>query len=205
MSLIERLRHDRHDPLRKEAADEIERLTAELKECQNQYLGLASMYEAMQKERDELKAELAEANARINVWIDAADEKNRKIVALNEELKEAEREQGFCFACNTELNKAQSEPVAWMRPSEEGYDSAFRDHSTVMLCTGNDWGGWIPLYAHPAPADKDAERYRSLRNYQHDIPGYVLSAVEEGGEAMDEVIDEWMESLALKAAMKEGK
>jgi hypothetical protein len=33
-----------------------------------------------------------------------------------------------------------------MRPSEEGYDSAFRDHSTVMVCTGNPWTGWIPLY-----------------------------------------------------------
>ena len=42
-----------------------------------------------------------------------------------------------------------NEPVAWMRPSEEGYDSAFRDHSTVKFCTGNDWDGWIPLYTHP--------------------------------------------------------
>ena len=41
------------------------------------------------------------------------------------------------------------EPVAWYRPSEEGYDSAFRDHATVVGCTGNKWEGWIPLYAHP--------------------------------------------------------
>ena len=25
---------------------------------------------------------------------------------------------------------AQQEPVAWMRPDDEGYDSHFRDHST---------------------------------------------------------------------------
>jgi len=41
------------------------------------------------------------------------------------------------------------EPVAWMHPSGEGYDSAFRDHSTVIACTGNKWEGWIPLYTHP--------------------------------------------------------
>lgn len=48
------------------------------------------------------------------------------------------------------------EPVAWMRPeiSENGYvyDSSFRDHRTVVSCTGNKWEGWIPLYTHPAPA-----------------------------------------------------
>jgi hypothetical protein len=49
---------------------------------------------------------------------------------------------------NTPPQPAQ-EPVAWMRPSEEGYDSAFRDHSTVMVCTGNPWTGWIPLYTAP--------------------------------------------------------
>jgi hypothetical protein len=41
------------------------------------------------------------------------------------------------------------EPVAWMRPSEEGYDSAFRDHSTVVACIGNPWTGWAPLYTTP--------------------------------------------------------
>jgi len=41
------------------------------------------------------------------------------------------------------------EPVAWMRPSEEGYDSMFRDHATVLTCTGNPWTGWVPLYAAP--------------------------------------------------------
>lgn len=50
------------------------------------------------------------------------------------------------------------EPVAWMRPSTEGYDSAFRDNSTVAVskatgATHWDDDGWVPLYAaHPAPA-----------------------------------------------------
>jgi hypothetical protein len=47
------------------------------------------------------------------------------------------------------LAQQAQEPVAWMRPSEEGYDSAFRDHSTVVVCTGNPWTGWIPLYTAP--------------------------------------------------------
>jgi hypothetical protein len=46
------------------------------------------------------------------------------------------------------------EPVAWMRPSEEGYDSAFRDHSTVVVCKGNSWTGWIPLYTTPPAAQR---------------------------------------------------
>jgi hypothetical protein len=46
------------------------------------------------------------------------------------------------------------EPAAWMRPSEEGYDSAFRAHSTVVVCTGNPWTGWIPLYTTPPAAQR---------------------------------------------------
>jgi len=53
------------------------------------------------------------------------------------------------------LAQPAQEPVAWMRPSEEGYDSAFRDHSTVMVCTGNPWVGWIPLYTTPPAAQPD--------------------------------------------------
>ncbi len=32
------------------------------------------------------------------------------------------------------------------------YDSAFRDHSTVIACTGNLWFGWVPLYTAPQSA-----------------------------------------------------
>lgn len=45
--------------------------------------------------------------------------------------------------------EAKDEPKAWMHPSGEGYDSAFRDHRTVMACTGNKWEGWVPLYTNP--------------------------------------------------------
>lgn len=48
-------------------------------------------------------------------------------------------------------------PVAWMRPSEEGYDSAFRDHRTVMMCKGNPWKNWVPLYTAP-PAQRQAQK-----------------------------------------------
>ena len=47
------------------------------------------------------------------------------------------------------LAEPEQEPVAWMRPSEEGYDSSFRDHATVVMCTGNKWEGWVPLYTQP--------------------------------------------------------
>lgn len=49
-------------------------------------------------------------------------------------------------------NLAQQKPVAWMRPDDEGYDSHFRDHSTVVSCPTNPWTGYIPLYATPVPA-----------------------------------------------------
>lgn len=42
-----------------------------------------------------------------------------------------------------------AQPVAWYRPSEEGYDSAFRDAATVARCDGHDWAGWVPLYLAP--------------------------------------------------------
>ena len=45
-------------------------------------------------------------------------------------------------------------PVAWYHPSEDGYDSNFRDHEVVKSCTGNPWTGWIPLYTRPEPARK---------------------------------------------------
>jgi hypothetical protein len=55
------------------------------------------------------------------------------------------------------LAQPAQEPVAWMRPSQEGYDSAFRDHRTVRVCTGNPWTGWIPLYTAPL-AQPEQER-----------------------------------------------
>ena len=44
----------------------------------------------------------------------------------------------------------KTEPVAWMRPSKDGFDSAFRDSSVVKRCAENtEWNYWVPLYAHP--------------------------------------------------------
>lgn len=51
--------------------------------------------------------------------------------------------------------EAAQEPVAWYLPSEDGYDSCFRDHSTITSCTGNPWTGWIPLYTAPPAAQAD--------------------------------------------------
>lgn len=43
-------------------------------------------------------------------------------------------------------NKAtMPEPVAWYHPSSDGYDSSFRDHSTILACSGNTWDGFLPL------------------------------------------------------------
>jgi hypothetical protein len=41
------------------------------------------------------------------------------------------------------------EPVAWYLPSPQGDDSIFRDHQTVVACTGNKWEGFLPLYVAP--------------------------------------------------------
>jgi hypothetical protein len=55
---------------------------------------------------------------------------------------------------NATLPLPVQEPVAWMRPSEEGYDSAFRDHHTIVTCAGNPWKGWLPLYTAPPAAQR---------------------------------------------------
>jgi len=47
------------------------------------------------------------------------------------------------------LAQPEPEPVAWYLPSDEGFDSLFRDHRTVVTCTGNKWEGWQPLYTAP--------------------------------------------------------
>jgi len=80
------------------------------------------------------------------------------------------------------------EPVAWYRPDDEGFDSHFRDHSTVISSPSNPWTGYKPLYLHPAPdaatvriadrqaaMERDARRYRALRKqfapFSMDIDG----------------------------------
>lgn len=58
-------------------------------------------------------------------------------------------------ACVAAIQPVGQEPVAWYLPSEDGYDSCFRDHRTITSCTGNPWAGWIPLYAAPPAAQAD--------------------------------------------------
>ncbi|PPC95679.1 MAG: hypothetical protein CTY32_08345 [Methylotenera sp.] len=43
----------------------------------------------------------------------------------------------------------QGEAVAWMLPNNEGNDSFFRDNASKVMCKGNDWSNWIPLYLSP--------------------------------------------------------
>ena len=62
----------------------------------------------------------------------------------------------LCNALRSALAAPMPEPVAWYLPSPDGNDSIFRDHRTVIACTGNKWEGFQPLYtappAAPAPA-----------------------------------------------------
>lgn len=54
------------------------------------------------------------------------------------------------------LAAPEPEPVAWYLPSPDGDDSIFRDHRTVVACTGNKWEGFLPLYAAPPAAPAPA-------------------------------------------------
>lgn len=61
----------------------------------------------------------------------------------------------LCPKCHREVTRAEAEkaePVAWYLPFDDGYDSLFRDHRTVMKYAAGDWSEWIPLYAHPPAA-----------------------------------------------------
>ena len=83
------------------------------------------------------------------------------------------------------LPEQQAEPVAWMRPSEEGYDSAFRDHHTIVTCAGNPWTGWIPLYTTPPASQRPWVRLTKqdmpsggnpMFDHQYFIAGMVYAA-----------------------------
>jgi hypothetical protein len=58
--------------------------------------------------------------------------------------------------------KQEQEPVAWYLP-QDGFDSLFRDHSTVVACDGNKWEGWLPLYTHPPRREQDDAEITALR------------------------------------------
>lgn len=55
-------------------------------------------------------------------------------------------------------------PVAYMRPSVEGYDSAFRDANTVETSTGGDWSEWVPLYTANQLCQAKVEVLREAAN-----------------------------------------
>lgn len=142
-----------------DAADEIERLVDENKE----------LFEAMQHpsyeeenrlraENAELKADLESCTNKLEMCEAMLAGDGALIAALKAELAEAERKQGFCFACGNEL-KAKSKPFAWAwNTPYGGTEFALNEHGCPFP---NDAQ---PLYTHPAPADKDAERYRWIRD-----------------------------------------
>lgn len=64
-------------------------------------------------------------------------------------------------------------PVAFMRPSTDGYDSAFRDAQTIETSTEGDWSEWIPLFSTDQLREAQAKvlRKAALRmpgDYSHD-------------------------------------
>ena len=114
------------------------------------------------------------------------------IVALEDELAGADKVIKSYEQLNppwaVELRAAlaqQGEPVAWMRPSVDGYDAAYRDASAVATskatgATHWDDSGWVPLYLHAQPAREPMTSEQllqlelSLRQY-YDSDTYDLS------------------------------
>ena len=103
--------------------------------------------ELLQQALDALTNCLSEHGHRCNRCDSEIDEGGKLIAALREALA-----------------APQAEPVAWYLPSPDGDDSIFRDHRTVVACTGNKWEGFLPLYAAPPAAPEPepvAEVYRA--------------------------------------------
>lgn len=97
----------------------------------------------------------------------------------------------------------QPEPVAWYLPQEGTYDSLFRDHRTVVACTGNPWTDWIPLYTHPPAPDALREAARMALEALEALQGGCTDSDDGTVESLTvwcpEVID------ALRAALREDK
>ena len=74
------------------------------------------------------------------------------------------------------------EPVAWYRPSPDGDDSIFRDHRTVIACTGNKWEGFVPLYAAPPAAPAPA-----VPDWMHRMDEILSNAIVSRTDA--EIVD----------------
>ena len=85
-----------------------------------------------------------------------ANEAADRIEALEAELAEAERKQGFCFACNAELNKAQTAP----QPSAE---DAKKGTVTLPKLDGHEASPGIFLVGEPTPVE-GSDKLRCLAN-----------------------------------------
>lgn len=88
--------------------------------------------------------------------------------------------------------EAAQEPVAWYLPSEDGYDSCFRDHRTITSCTGNPWAGWIPLYAAPPAVQAvDLEQFRDCVIEAKEV--WLQNAENWNGRSMESQYREWVD------------
>jgi hypothetical protein len=108
---------------------------------------------------------------------------------------------------------AEQEPVAWYLP-QDGFDSLFRDHSTVVACDGNKWEGWLPLYTHPPRREQDdaelselraeVERLRAVLNV---ASGALLQCEPCMADECAQVQREWLDDARrlIDAALKEPK
>ena len=151
-------------------------------------------------ERDALAKELAEAKS--------------DLAAVHAEYKLCRE---LLTARATELSslKAQSEPVAYA----DSFDLAKTDNNMNFFVTHADkWQDGmrfsVPLYTRPAPADKDAERYRWLRDGGEDS-GFGVAKFNYGSDEYPNLADvDWFDGAyadaAIDAAMiaaivKEGK
>jgi len=83
-----------------------------------------------------------------DVYADAREIEKQLRAALDE-LEELDALTSTFVQLSAALAEQEAEPVAWYLPSPDGDDSIFRDHRTVIACTGNKWEGFVPLYTHP--------------------------------------------------------
>ena len=102
--------------------------------------------------------------------------------------------------------QASSVPVAWMRPSADGFDSAFRDDRTVKSCPEGSWisEGWIPLFTNPPvqasaqPVDVSTEWHAPGLGEVHSDDNTLMifcthaSDDSEAGEIVDDDLAKWV-------------
>ena len=70
-------------------------------------------------------------------------------------------------------------PVARYRPDPDGYDSAFRDESTIQTCPANPWEGFVPLITTTQAEAYANERVREALEEAESVAAYTGSAKDE--------------------------